>query len=103
AGPDPAWVTLTVTAIPDVEGTVEADFGAGFMPSPFVFPPTEITAGGSHSFSALIRVDIGQRTTINWTAVAAAPDDVNLSNNTATAVSNVKVTGSGGGGQGGPP
>jgi len=108
AGPDPATVTLTVTAIPDAGGTVLAnldgdDPDAGFIPSPFVFPPTEITAGGSASFSALISVDIGQRTTINWTAVAAAPDDVNLSNNTATAVSNVKVTGSGGGGQGGPP
>ena len=108
AGPDDATVTLTVTAIPDAGGTVLAnldgdDPDAGFIPSPFVFPPTEITAGGSASFSALISVDIGQRTTINWTAVAAAPDDVNLSNNTATAVSNVKVTGSGGGGQGGPP
>ena len=98
AGPNDAMVTLTVTAIPDVEGTVEADLGAGFIPSPFVFPPTEIKAGGSHSFSALISVDIGQQTTINWTAVAAAPDDVLLGNNSATAVSNVKVTGSGGGG-----
>ncbi len=98
AGPDVATVTLTVTAIPDVEGTVEADLGAGFIPSPFEFPSVIITAGGSHSFSALISVDIGQQTTINWTAVAAAPDDVLLGNNTATAVSNVKVTGSGGGG-----
>jgi hypothetical protein len=99
AGPDDATVTLTVTAIPDVGGTVLAnldgdDPDAGFITSPFVFPPTEITAGGSHSFSALIFVDIGQQTTINWTAVAAAPDDVFLGNNTATAVSNVRVTGS---------
>ncbi len=40
----------------------------GFIPSPFVFPPTEIMAGGSHAFSAIIRVEIGQKTTINWTA-----------------------------------
>jgi hypothetical protein len=108
AGPDPATVTLTVTAIPDAGGTVLAnldgdDPDAGFIPSPFVFEPIVIAAETSETFTALISVDIGQRTTINWTAVAAAPDDVNLSNNTATAVSNVKVTGSGGGGQGGPP
>ena len=108
AGPDPATVTLTVTAIPDAGGTVLAnldgdDPDAGFIPSPFVFESIVIAAETSETFTALISVDIGQRTTINWTAVAAAPDDVNLSNNTATAVSNVKVTGSGGGGQGGPP
>jgi hypothetical protein len=103
AGPDDATVTLTVTAIPDAGGTVEAnldgdDPDAGFIPSPFVFEPIVIAAGTSHSFSALISVEIGTQTTINWTAVAAAPGDVLLGNNTATAVSNVKVTGSGGGG-----
>ena len=103
AGPDDATVTLTVTAIPDAGGTVEAnldgdDPDAGFIPSPFEFEPIVIAAGTSHSFSALISVDIGTQTTINWTAVAAAPGDVLLGNNTATAVSNVKVTGSGGGG-----
>jgi hypothetical protein len=108
AGPDDATVTLTVTAIPDVEGTVLANLDgdnpdAGFIASPFEFEPIVIDAGMSHSFSALISVDIGTQTTINWTAVAAAPDDVLLGNNTATAVSNVKVTGSGGGGQGGKP
>jgi len=54
--------------------------------------------GTSETFSALISVEIGTQTTINWTAVAAAPGDLLLGNNTATAVSNVKVTGSGGGG-----
>ena len=103
AGPDDATVTLTVTAIPDAGGTVEAnldgdDPDAGFIPSPFEFEPIVIAAGTSHSFSALISVEIGTQTTINWTAVAAAPGDVLLGNNTATAVSNVKVTGSGGGG-----
>jgi len=106
AGPDAATVTLTVTAIPDAGGTVLAnldgdDPDVGFIPSPFVFEPIVIEAETSETFTALISVDIGQRTTINWTAVAAAPDDVNLSNNSATAVSNVKVTGSGGGGNGG--
>ena len=50
------------------------------------------------SFSALIFVDIGQRITINWTEDADALGDVLPGNNTATAVSNVKVTGSGGNG-----
>jgi len=98
AGPGDATVTLTVTAIPDFGGTVEADLGAGFIPSPFVFEPIVIVEGTSETFSALISVEIGTQTTINWTAVAAAPGDVLLGNNTATAVSNVKVTGSGGGG-----
>ncbi len=101
-GDDTAPVTVTVTAIPESGGSILADLdGDGNFtdPSPFVFPTTDIAAGGSESFSALISVEIGQKTTINWTAVAAAPDDVNLGNNgPVDAVSNVKVTGGGGGG-----
>ena len=62
------------------------------------------------SFGAtFFNVDLGERTTINWTAVAAAEFDVNPTNNIVTAVSNVKVTGTGAGGgnssggQGGKP
>jgi hypothetical protein len=99
-GDDTAPVTVTVTAIPASGGSILADLdgdGQFTDPSPFVFPTTDIAAGGSTSFSALISIDIGQRTTIDWTAVAAAPDDVNLSNNgPVTATSNVKVTGGGG-------
>ena len=98
AGPDAAEVTLTVTATPAVEGEVLADLpddGASFIEGPFVFPTTLIPPGGNHAFSAIISVDIGERTTIAWTADAFAPDDVNPSNNYVTAVSNVKVTGGG--------
>jgi hypothetical protein len=95
-----------VTAVSTIGGDILADLdGDGVFTdqSPFVFSFTDLAVGASESFSALFTVDIGQRTTIDWTAVAAAPEDVNLSNNTVTAVSNVKVTGSGagGGGQGG--
>ena len=98
AGPDAAEVTLTVTATPAVEGEVLADLpddGASFIESPFVFPTTLIPPGGNHAFSALISVDIGERTSIVWTADAFAPDDVNPSNNVVTAESNVKVSGGG--------
>jgi hypothetical protein len=105
AGPDDAIVTLTVTAIPVVGGTVLANLDgdepdAGFIASPFVFPPTVITAGGSHAFSALISVDIGQRTTIEWEATVAAEFDVIESNNTQTAISTVRTTSGRGGGEG---
>ncbi len=104
AGPDDATVTLTVTATPEVSGIVLAnlvgdDPDAGWIPSPFEFAVAEIAAGTSRSFSALISVDIGQRTTIDWTADASSVElDVNMGNNHVTAVSNVKVTGGGGGG-----
>jgi len=101
AGPDDATVTLTVTATTAIEGTVMADLGdgLGFVESPFVFTETVITAGSSHAFSALISVDIGERTTINWTAEATTVEaDVNPANNEVNAVSNVKVTKGGGGG-----
>jgi hypothetical protein len=97
AGPDAAEVTLTVTAVPVIAGEVLADLGdgEGFIESPFVFPTTLIPPGGNHAFSALISVDIGERTSIVWTADAFAPDDVNPSNNVVTAESNVKVSGGG--------
>ena len=91
---DPASGTVTVTAIPASGGNIEG--------SPWTFEFTDLAVGASTSWTEFFTVDLGQRTTINWTAIAAAEFDVNPANNTVTAVSNVKVTGSGGGGQGGP-
>jgi len=93
---DPASGTVTVTAIPENGGTIEGSpwvftFGEGDEPC-----PDPIDVGGSCSWTQFFNVDLGQRTTINWKAVAVAEFDVNLSNNTVTAVSNVKVTGGGG-------
>ena len=82
---DPATGTVTVTAIAANGGTI-AD-------SPWVFEFTNLAVGASASFTELFTINLGQRTTINWTATAFAPDDVNLSNNTVTATSSVKVTG----------
>jgi hypothetical protein len=107
-GDDTASGTVTVTAISAVGGDILADLdedGVLDDRSPFVFTFTDLAPGTSQSFSALFTVDIGQRTTISWTAIANAEFDVNPANNAVTAVSNVKVTGSGGGGggQGGRP
>ncbi len=90
AGPDPASGIVTVTAI--------ARNGVAIVGSPWTFTFTDVTAGASASFTQSFSIDLGARTTIDWTAVAAADDDVNLSNNTVTATTSVKVTGGGGGG-----
>ena len=87
---DPASGTVTVTAIPENGGAIEG--------SPWVFEFTDLEVGGSQSWTTFFTVDLGERTTINWTAVAAAEFDVNLSNNVVTATTSVKVTGGGGGG-----
>jgi hypothetical protein len=92
---DPASGTVTVTAIPESGGNIEG--------SPWTFEFTDLAVGASTSWTTFFTVDLGERTTINWTAIAAAEFDVNPANNIVTAVSNVKVTGSGGGGQGGKP
>jgi hypothetical protein len=102
-GDDTASGTVTVTAISAVGGDILADLdedGVLDDRSPFVFTFTDLAPGTSQSFSALFTVDIGQRTVIDWTAIANAEFDVNPANNAVTAVSNVKVTGSGGGGGG---
>ena len=105
AGPDAATVTLTVTAEQPVDDGIVMvnldgdDPDAGFIQSPFVFPSVIIAAGGSHSFSAFISVDIGEQTTINWEAIADAPGDVITSNNTRTAISTVRATSGRGGGE----
>jgi len=99
---DPASGTVTVTAIPENGGTIEG--------SPWTFTFTDLAVGTTLSFPpTFFNVDLGGRTTINWTAVAVAEFDGNPTNNIVTAVSNVKVTGTGAGGgnssggQGGKP
>ena len=87
---NPASGTVTVTAIPESGGNIEG--------SPWTFEFTDLAVGASTPWTAFFTVDLGERTTINWTAIAAAPDDVNLSNNTVTATTSIKVTGGGGGG-----
>lgn len=87
---DPATGTVTVTAIAEAGGPIEG--------SPWAFPFEDLAPGASQNWTTFFTIDLGQRTTINWTAVAAAPDDVNYSNNTVTATTSVKVTGGGGGG-----
>ena len=87
---DLASGTVTVTAIPESGGNIEG--------SPWTFEFSDLDAGAAQSWTTFFTVNLGERTTINWTAIAAAPDDVNLSNNTVTATTSVKVTGGGGGG-----
>jgi hypothetical protein len=90
AGPDPATGTVTVTAVAANSVPVEG--------SPWAFP-FELAAGATQSFSQLFTVNVGERTTIDWTAIAAAQFDVNTGNNTVTATSSVRTTGTGGGGR----
>ena len=87
AGPDAASGTVTVTAA-SAAGSIEG--------SPWTFDFTDLPVGASESFIQLFAIDLGERTTISWTATAFAPDDINLANNTVTATSNVKVTSGGG-------
>ena len=98
---DPASGTVTVTAIPESGGNIEGspwtfcfDEDAANCP-PDSEPRPALDVGASESWTTFFTVDLGQRTTINWTAVAVAEFDVNPANNIVTAVSNVKVTGGG--------
>ena len=94
-GPGVATASVTVTAIPEcVDCTVEG--------SPWVYPFT-IGMGETFSQTEFFTVDLGQRTTINWTATVDGAYDVNPSNNTVYATSSVRTTGGGGGGGGGRP
>jgi len=90
AGPDPASGTITVTA--------SAENLVPIVGSPWTFEFTELQAGASWSQPQFFTIDLGERTTIGWTAVVEAEHDVNLGNNTVTATTSVKVTGGGGGG-----
>ena len=91
AGPDAASGTVTVTAV--------AANGVAIVGSPWTFVFDNLAAGASESFVQLFTINLGAKTTIAWTATAAAPDDVLLSNNTVTATTSVKVTGGGRGGR----
>lgn len=93
AGPNPATGTVTVTAV--------AANGVAIVDSPWTFGFSDLAAGASKSFTELFSINLGERTTITWTATASAPNDVNTSNNVVTETTSVKVTGSGTGGQGG--
>jgi hypothetical protein len=95
--PDAASGAVTVTAVAESGGTI-----AG---SPWVFAFTDLAPGASQSWIQVFTTDLGVRTTIHWTATVTAPADVNPLNDTVTAVTNVKVTGSGAGsgGSGGGP
>jgi hypothetical protein len=90
AGPDAASGSVTVTAI--------AANGALIEGSPWTFEFTDLAAGASESWITFFTINVGARTTINWTATAVAQFDVNLGNNTVYETTSVKVTGGGGGG-----
>ena len=91
AGPDAATGTVTVTAI--------AESGGDIVGSPWTFAFVDLDAGLSESWTTLFSIDLGERTKINWAATIDAEFDVNSSNNSVTATTNVKVTGGGGGGK----
>ena len=95
AGPDPATGTVTVTAV--------ALSGASIPGSPWVFNFTDLAAGRSEAFTEPLVFDLGNSTTVSWTATAEAPFDVNPANNIVTATTSVRNTGGGQGGQGGRP
>jgi hypothetical protein len=90
AGPDAATGIVTVTAT--------AANGVPIAGSPWTFS-FDLAAGTSIGFTQLFTINLGGRTTIDWTAVADAEFDVNPGNNTVTATTSVKVTGGGGGGR----
>jgi len=87
SSPDSATGHVTVTADPSIEG------------SPWTFDFVDLAPGASQSWTTFFTVNLGERTTINWTATAFAQHDVNTANNTVTATTNIIVT-SGSGGEG---
>jgi len=98
AGPDEASGTVTVKA--DAENGVHIDGS----PWTFYFPDldaespnnTTLAAGGSRSWTQLFTINLGAKTTIQWTATVDAEFDVNPGNDNVTATTNVRVTGGGG-------
>jgi hypothetical protein len=77
-----------VTAIAENGGTIEG--------SPWTFDFTDLGPGYTFSQTVFFSIDLGERTTINWEAIASAPYDVNPGNNSVTETSSVMVTGGGG-------
>jgi len=84
---DAASGTVTVTAT--------ADNGVVIVGSPWEFKFINLAVGTSESWTTFFTIDLGERTTIIWTATADAEFDVNSANNTVTATTGVKVTGGG--------
>ena len=78
--------------------TAVAANGGTIVGSPWTFDFSPLEAGTSKSFVQPFSVELGEKTTIAWTATAVAEFDVLLSNNTVTATTSVRVTGGGGGG-----
>jgi hypothetical protein len=98
AGPAAVSGEVTVTA--------DAANGGEIAGSPWTITFPVLGTGQSYSKTTFFSINLGARTTINWTAVAEAIPgcegcEVDESNNEATATSSVKVTGSGGGSGGG--
>jgi len=95
AGPDPAsgTVTVTATAYTGTPDQVQLDG------SPWIFTFADLEAGSAQSATQFFTVSLGERTNVDWTAVAEAEFDVNPANNAATATTSIKVTGTGGGGR----
>ena len=90
-GPDTATGVVSLSAI-DADGNVVPTFPRDF--------PFTLTAGTSKAFTEAF--SINYVTTITWTAAANAEYDVNSSNNSVTATTQVIGSGSsGGGGTGG--
>lgn len=90
AGPDAASGTVTVIA--------DAANGVDIDGSPWTFTFIDLPAGASQLDVQFFSVNLGARTTIDWTATVVAPHDVNPGNNTVYETTNVKVTSGGGGG-----
>ena len=81
------------------QSTALAANGVPIEGSPWTFTFTDLPGGVSQSWITLFTINLGARTTIAWTATAipdCADCDLNMGNNTVTATSNVRVTGSGG-------
>lgn len=89
SSPNAASGAVTVTAV--------AASGGLIVGSPWVFAFSDLAPGASQSWVEVFTTELGVRTTINWTAVVTAPNDVNPLNNAVQATTNVKVTGSGAG------
>jgi len=90
AGPDAASGYVLVTA--------EAANGVAITGSPWTIAFTDLAGDSSYSETTFFSIELGARTTIDWTATAVpgcADCDLNPGNNTVTATSNVRVTGGG--------
>ena len=95
--------TLTVTNVKGAAAsgqvTLSGKNSTGTLFS-FTFTFNGLAAGKSQSFTVSFKAP-GYATTINWTAIASAKGDNNLTNNTATATTKVSAPrGRGGSGEG---